>query len=163
MIRAVLALMSGLLCTLAGIRHAARLKQDASRLERWVQLLNYLALLLGEGTLSIPEALSAASDGSDPPDKLFREIAGRLASHPLLSPADAYAQLAPSWTEMAALSRMFHRLSRGSRESRVLAARQTAEEIRLLADSAAATAAKDARLWQTLGLIGGICLTILLL
>jgi len=61
------------------------------------------------------------------------------------------------------LARLFTRLGRGTKESRRLAAEQTAEEMTLLAQHAGNRAEKDARLWQTLGFVGGACLTILLL
>ena len=64
MIRAVLAVMAGLLCALAGLRHASGLSQEASRLRRWCQLLQHLALHLRQGVLSIPDALLACADGS---------------------------------------------------------------------------------------------------
>ncbi len=163
MSRTVLAVMAGLLCTLAGIRHAATLKGDALRLNRWKQLLRHLSLLMREGTLSVPEALCTAADTHLPPDRLLRNIAERLAASPLLSISEAYRQLSGAVIEDAALARMFERISRGSKDNRLLALEQCADEIDLLADSAAAKAAKDVRLWQTLGLIGGICLTILLL
>ena len=155
--------MAGLLCALAGLGHAAALKGDAARLLRWEQLLAHLALLLREGTLSIPEALCAAADGSHPADQLLREIALKLAASPLCSLADIFAGLSPERTEKPTLSRFFARLGHGSREQRILAAEQCRDELRLLASAAAAKAEKDAKLWQTLGLTGGVCLTILIL
>jgi hypothetical protein len=80
--RTVLALMAGLLCTMAGIKHAAVLKGEAARLTRWVQVLRHLSVLLKEGTLSIPEALCAAADGLFPPDKLLRAMAAHSATSP---------------------------------------------------------------------------------
>ena len=44
-----------------------------------------------------------------------------------------------------------------------LAVRQAVQELEFLAQGAAAKAEKDTKLWQTLGFIGGACLTILLL
>lgn len=163
MTRAVFAIMTGLLCALAGVKHAASLKGTASRLSRWVQVLTHLALLLRQGVLSLPEAMCAAADASLPPDRLLREIAARIHASPLLTLTDAYRQTGAEGAEEELLLRLFARLGRGTKESRVLAAEQTAAEMRLLADEAAAKAAKDARLWQTLGLTGGVCLTILLL
>lgn len=163
MSRAVAAVMAGLLCTLAGIKHAASLKGDAARLSRWVQLLSRLALLLREGTLSIPEALCAAADGPHPPDRLLRDIAARVAASPMTTLAEACGASSGACPEQDALSRLFTHLGRGSKESRVLAVEQAAAEMHLLAQSAAEKAEKDAKLWQTLGFTGGICLTILLL
>lgn len=163
MSRAVIAIMAGLLCALAGLKYAADIKADASRLSRWVQLLEHLVLLLKEGVMSIPEALCTAADQQSPPDKLLRDIAGRISTTPLLTLAEAYAQCSVSSLETSSLTRMFTRLGRGTKEQRCLAVSQCADEMRLLAQHASAKAEKDARLWQTLGSIGGICLTIMLL
>lgn len=163
MTRAVLAMMAGLLCTLAGFRHAAALKGDALRLVRWVQVLRHLVLLLEEGTTSIPEALCAAADTADTPDKLLRGIAAKMQTTPLLTPIKAFRLISTPCTENDILQRMFHRIGQGSRENRCLAVRQAAEELSLLAEQAANRADKDVRLWQTLGFIGGLCLTIMLL
>ena len=162
MSRAILAVMAGLLCALAGVKHASALKADAARITRWVQVLDHLSLLLRQGTLSIPEALCAAADGSHPPDKLLRDMASAMHSTPLLSLPDAF-NTCPSWQERDVLGRMFARMGHGSRESRVLAAEQAAAELRLLATAASAKAEKDAKMWQTLGFTGGACLTIMLL
>ncbi len=163
MSRAILAVMAGLLCALAGMKYASSLQGDAARLKRWGQVLVHLELLLREGTLSIPEALCAAADGSLAPDRLLREMAARMSASPLLSAADAFQNCCGECPERALLSRLFARLSHGTKESRCLAVKQSAEEMALLAQSAAAKAEKDVKLWQTLGFIGGACLTILLL
>lgn len=155
--------MAGLLCALAGVKHAASLKGDAARLNRWVQLLRHLALLLKEGAMSIPEALCAAADGSSPPDRLLREMAARMQSSPMETLAGAFDSSCGLCLEKELLARLFTRLGRGSKESRCLALAQSAEEMTLLAQNAAAKAEKDAKLWQTLGFTGGACLTILLL
>ena len=163
MSRAVMAVMAGLLCALAGVKHAASLNGDAARLTRWEQVLRRLSLLLREGTMSIPEALCAAADSPHPPARLLRDVAAQVAALPMTTLADAFAQVADDCPEKDTLIRLFTHLGHGSKECRVLAVEQAAEEIRLLAQSAAAKADKDAKLWQTLGFTGGICLTILLL
>lgn len=163
MSKAVVAIMAGLLCALAGLKHAASLKADAGRLTRWVQVLEHLALLLKEGVMSIPEALCAAADRQNSPDRLLREIARKMSAAPLVTPSDAYAQCSSASPESDTLTRMFERLGRGTKESRCLAIAQAAEEMRLLAQSASTKAEKDAKLWQTLGFVGGACLTIMLL
>lgn len=163
MSRAVIAVMAGLLCALAGVKHGASLKADALRLERWEQLLRHLTLLIQEGTMSIPEALCAAADGPHLPDKLLRNIAMKLHSVPLITLADAFHACSGECPEGEVLIRMFTRLGQGSKESRMLALEQANGEIKLLADTASAKAEKDVKLWQTLGFTGGICLTILLL
>ena len=163
MIRAVLAVMAGLLCGLAGLRHASALSQEANRLRRWCQLLQHLALHLRQGVLSIPDALLACADGQTAADRLLREMVERIQREPLLPLAQAFSQCGANWTEQPLLSRMFAHLGHGMQENRCLAVEQAAEEMRLLAERSAAKAEKDVKLWQTLGLIGGLCLTILLL
>ncbi len=163
MTRGVLALMAGLLCALAGVKHAAVLKGDASRMNRWVQVLRHLTLLLKEGVLSIPEVLCSAADGPAQPDRLLRNMAARMQSSPMLTVSEAFREGCPPCPEAELLARMFTRLGRGSQESRRLAVEQSAEEMALMAQNASAKAEKDAKLWQTLGFIGGACLTILLL
>lgn len=163
MSRAVMAIMAGLLCALAGMKHASSLKSNAVRLKRWGQILPCLALILREGTLSIPEALCAAADGALPPDRLLHDMAVRISSKPMTSLTDAFLACCGECPEQALLTRMFARLGQGTKESRCLAVEQSAEEMAVLAKSADEKAEKDVKLWQTLGFIGGACLTILLL
>lgn len=163
MTRAALALTAGLLCAFAGFRHASRLKATAIRLARWVQLLHHLSLLLDQGTLSIPELLCTAADGHQKPDQLLLQIAGLLRNDPLLSPEAALGRCEADTPEEDVLCRFFQRLGHGTKESRSLAAAQAAQELQLLQTKANAAAEKDVKLWQTLGLVGGLCLTILLL
>ena len=163
MSRAVLAIMAGLLCALAGARHAATIKADAARLSRWIPLLQHLALLLREGTLSIPAALCAAAEAAHAPDKLLRDMAACLSNKPRMTPAEAFLQCSTASPETDTLHRMFQRLGRGSKDNRILAIEQAIDEVTLLAQSARDKAEKDVKLWQTLGITGGICLTILLM
>lgn len=163
MSRAVLAVMAGLLCTLAGAKHANRLQYDANRLKRWTALLNHLELLLSEATLSIPQALCTAADSHLQPDILLRTMASAIQSQPLLSLEEAFLQCSQEVTEIPTLVRLFSRLGRGSKENRCLAVHQATQELEFLAQGAANKAEKDTKLWQTLGFIGGACLTILLL
>lgn len=163
MSRAVLALMAGLLCALAGVKYAASLKGEAARLSRWADVLQHLSLLVEEGALPLPQALCAAADTPRQPDSLLRDMAALLQQAPLTTLEGAFLRLCPDWREKPHLQRMFARLGRGTRESRQLAVEQAAREIDLLARQASATAEKDVKLWQTLGFIGGTCLTILLL
>ncbi|MBR6667603.1 MAG: stage III sporulation protein AB [Clostridia bacterium] len=162
--RTVFALMAGLLCAAAGVRHASALKADAARLSRWYKVLQHVSILLKEGTLSIPDALCTAADSPFPPDKLLRAMAAHLSETPIATLAEAFRSCCCiDYAENEPLQRLFTRLGQGSRDVRVLAVEQAAEEIRLLAAAAAEKSEKDAKLWQTLGLTGGICLTILLL
>ena len=163
MSRAVIAVMAGMLCALAGIKHGTSLKADAHRLTRWCQLTRHLALLISEGTMPIPQALCTAADGSHLPDKLLHQIAITLQSSPLMTLADAFRACCGDYPERALLMRMFTRLGQGSKENRILALEQATKEMTLLAEAASVRAEKDVKLWQTLGITGGICLTILLL
>ncbi len=163
MTRAVLALMAGLLCALAGAKYAANLKGEATRLSRWVELLRHLALLLEEGTLPLPQALCTAADSSRPPDALLREISAIMQEEPLVTLEQAFLRCCSDWHEKPLLQRMFSRLGHGSKNNRQLAVEQSAREMEQLAQQASARAEKDVKLWQTLGFIGGTCLTILLL
>lgn len=163
MTRAALAVMAGLLCALAGVRHAARLKAEDAELHRWTDMLAALALLLGEGTLSLPDALLAAADGHGAPDALMQAMAGMMAHQPLTSPCDAYDALAATSCAREPLRRMFTRLGHGTLESRRLAAQQASQELALMAQHAALRAQKDAKLFQTLGFTGGAALALLLL
>lgn len=163
MIRAVLAVMAGLLCALAGLRRAASMRSAAERLRRWGQVLAHLALILLERTMSLQAALAAAADGTDAPDRLLRGIAQTLQAQPLSSLTDAFLSQCGDVPEKDVLARMFARLARGSLESRVQAIEQAQSEIALMQEQSARKAEKDAKLWQTLGFIGGTCITILLL
>lgn len=163
MTRGVLALMAGLLCALAGMKHASVLKGDASRMHRWTQILAHLSLLLKEGVLSIPDALCTAADGHHQPDRLLHNMTARLKTSPMLTPAEAFRQGCPPCPEAELLQRLFTRIGRGTQESRRLAVDLAGEEMTLMARHAHERAEKDAKLWQTLGFVGGACLTILLL
>lgn len=139
------------------------LTRDAVRLRRWVQLLSHLALLLRQGLMSIPEALLSCADRHTDADRLLQAMVNLLQKEPMLSLAEAFSQCCSGSNEQPVLSRMFKHLGHGLQENRCQAVQQATEEMRMLADQAASRAEKDVRLWQTLGLIGGLCLTILLL
>ena len=113
--------------------------------------------------MSIPQALCAAADNHFPPDELLQKMAADIQAQPLLTLDVAFRKNWKDTIEKPTLERMFIRLGRGSKENRCLAVQQAAQEMELLAQSAATKAEKDTKLWQTLGFIGGTCLTILLL
>lgn len=159
--RAVFAAMAGLLCAAWGMGRAAFMRAEAAELRRFSQLLTVISLLLSEGMLPLPEALLAAADGASPADSLLRAMAARMQADPLLTPAEAYAEVAASPRE--ALARFFARLGRGSLEARRLAAEQAAAELTHAADAADARVQRDAKLFQTLGVTGGATLALLLL
>lgn len=163
MIRAVPAVMAGLLCGLCGLRYATALRGEATRLSRWSALLASLALILSERRLSLPDAMLAAADSNAPADTLLRQVAQAMQTSPMTQPEEAFDHLAISGAERGLLQRLFCRLGRGTLDSRLLALEQARAELDHLAMQAAQRAEKDARLWQTLGWTGGACLTLLLL
>lgn len=162
MTRAVLAVMAGLLCALLGFRQAAALTGEARRLRRWGMLLRRLAVLLREDGPPLPEALRLCADGNTPADTLLRDLAQAMRDNPLETPHSLYLRLSAPCVERDALSRMTSALGHGTLEARVLAVEAAEEELRLLAEAAEDKAKRDAKLWQTLGLTGGACLTLLL-
>lgn len=159
MIRLLLALMAGMLCGVLGLRQAGRIRQESAALARWQVMLQHLCLLLQAG-LSLPEAFTQCATEDTPCDALLRRLARGLQQEPLSSLPQLYT---PQGAEGPALSRLMAGLSRGSLESRVLCARQAAEELALLAQSAREKALQDARMWRTLGWACGGCLTLLML
>lgn len=163
MIRTVLAVMAGLLCTLAGFRYAGSLRAEASRLNRWCRILDRLSLLLKERAHALPEALLLAADGRDEPDKLLQAAARAVQQHPLTPLSDAFCSVCGQLPEQDCISRLCAGLCRGSLESRLLAIEHCMDELALMHQDASQRADKDARLWQTLGMIGGVCITIMLI
>lgn len=163
MTRAVLAVCAGLLCALAGFRHAAFLRQEAARLRAWTDALKRLTLLMQEGALPLPQALRQAGAELPGPDRLLSAVADTMADDPLLTLPEAFGRACPACTERDALMRLAAGISRGSLESRCLACEHAAAGIGQLASEAAALAARDAKLWQTLGFTGGACLTLMLI
>ncbi len=163
MMRAVLAVMAGLLCALLGLRRASALKGDAARLIRWGQALAHLSLLVREGTMSLPDALLHTAQGRAAPDMLLTAMASAVKASPMLSLSDAFLAHCGDVPEKDALHRMFERLGRGTKEARSLAIDQCREEIALLCAKCTEKAEKDAKLWTTLGFTGGLCITIFLI
>lgn len=162
-IRLFTALTAGCLCALAGMRQAFFLRREALRLNRWAVLLDRLSLLLSEAVLPLPDVLESAADGSDQPDMLLRAVASNIKTDPLLTIPEAFSHHCTACAERDILLRMAEQLSRGSAESRSLASSQAGAYIRHLAEEAAKRAARDARLWQTLGWTGGACLALMLM
>lgn len=163
MMRTALALMAGLLCMAAGFRQAAALRAADARLRRWTEMARYLALLLSEGTCTLPEAFTLAASGDSEADRLLRTLAQELQRQPLKSLPEIWRALRDESPEEAPLNRMMQRLGRGSLESRRQAAEQAASELELLSDQAREKSLKDAKMWRTLGALGGACMTIMLL
>ena len=158
-----LAVCAGLLCVLYGLRASAHVKVEARRLARWTVLLPRVSLLIAEETRSLPEAMRLAADEPHPPDRLLHAVADAVCTDPLLSLAEAFARHCPPCTEHETLMRMHERLGRGSAESRRLAVVQAAAALAQMSANVKDRAARDARLYATLGFTGGACLAILLL
>lgn len=163
MMKALAAAVAGLLCMWAGIRHAAALRADVLRLARWTQVLDQLALILSESAMPLTEAFKQAASGHQAPDKILKALAQELPAHPLMPLAAASGPLLADLPESAVLQRMFTGLGHGTLDSRVLAIRHAKDEIALMVQAAQTRSDKDAKLSQTLGLTGGICLFILLI
>ena len=163
MTRAVSAVMAGLLCALAGLRHAASLRADEARLRRWGTILERLSVILREQADPLPTVLRQAADADAAPDRLLHRMAALMQAKPLITMQDIFSSLCEPCIEHDVLTRMFAGLGRGTLENRLLATTQAASEISLMTTQAAQRAAKDAKLWQTLGWTGGACLTLLLL
>ena len=89
----------------------------------------------------------------------MRQLADTLERTPLSSPGALTDRLCPAISEKDIISRMMHLLSRGSLESRLLAVENARLEVALMHEKAD----KDARLYQTLGWIGGLCLLLILM
>lgn len=158
-----LAVVSGMLCGVMGTRYAASLRQSARRLIRWEELLSCLAQLLSERAYSLPEAFTLAAREDTPCDALLRRLSCAMKEQPLRPLVELLDTTGLSGAEADVLRRMLSRVSRGSMEARCLAVRQAAEEMRLLAQSARESAARDAKMWSSLGWTAGACVTLLLL
>lgn len=163
MIRTVLAIAAGLLCAAAGLRHGRDLQAVCQRLQRWVELLRHLALLVREGAGSLPDVLTAAASESLLPDAILRRLAEDMRAHPLSRPEELADLSALTEKERAPLQRLLHRLSHGSRESRCQAIEGCADEMALMADAVRDKARTDARMWRQLSFLMGACLTLWLI
>lgn len=164
MTRLLFPICAALLSTLAGLHLSTHLRQEEQRLARWGEVLPHLHLLMASCAYSLPEAFRLCADGHHPPDALLRQLADELERTPLSSPGALTDKLwSPPGSEKDIISRMMHLLSRGSLESRLLAVENARQEVVLMHEKAARKADKDARLYQTLGWIGGLCLLLILM
>lgn len=164
MTRLLFPICAALLSTLAGLHLSTHLRQEEQRLARWGEILQHLHLLMVSCAYSLPEAFRLCADGHHPPDALLRRLADELERTPLSSPGALTDKLwRPPGSEKDIISRMMHLLSRGSLESRLLAVENARQEVALMHEKAARKADKDARLYQTLGWIGGLCLLLILM
>ena len=161
--RAYPAVLAGIICGIAGLKHAANLRKSAAELVRWAELLRQLALLLREATMSLPAVFCQAAAGSQAPDDLLRQLASEMRSQPLLPLPELYRRITAAHPAPDAIGRMMDRIWHGSLESRVLAVQQAADEVEHMAATAQTKAARDARMWAQLGWTFGACLTLILL
>jgi len=163
MMRTMLALMAGMLCMAAGLRHAAALTAEDARLRRWAEMLQHLSLILAEGACPLPEAFRQAATGQSEADRQLLALAEQMQLHPLSPLPQLWQALGDESAEAAPLRRMMQRLGRGSMESRCQAAEQAAREMALMSQQTREKSARDAKMWRTLGFLGGACITIMLL
>lgn len=163
MTRFLFPICAALLCTLAGLHLSTHLRQEEQWLARWGEILQHLHLLMASCAYSLPEAFRLCADGHHPPDVLLRQLADELERTPLSSPGALTDKLCPLVSEKDIISRMMHLLGRGSLESRLLAVENARQEVALLHEKAVRKADKDARLYQTLGWVGGLCLLLILM
>lgn len=159
----VFAIAAGMICVLAGSRHAASLRGDAQQLQRWSEIAARLALLLEEQSASLPEVLRTAADADTDVDELLRQMARDMDANPLTSAAQAFSFRFENCQQRDTLLRMFSLLGRGSVQARSAACRQCAAFLTQEASKARAAAEKDAKMWRTLGWTGGVCLTLMLI
>ena len=121
---AVLAILTGLMCGIAGTHHAQALRSDVKRLQRWDSLMSRLALILGEAAYALPDALEQAASESAPPDAYLRNLANAMRTQPLCSLEMLCAAQPLEGMEAECIHRMAAQLGRGSMESRLLAISQ---------------------------------------
>lgn len=163
MTRLLFPICAALLSTLAGLHLSTHLRQEEQRLARWGDVLQHLHLLMASCAYSLPEAFRLCADGHQPPDVLLRNLADELVRTPLSPPGALTDRLCPPSSEKDVISRMMHLLGRGSLESRLLAVENARQEVGLMHEKVARKADKDARLYQTLGWVGGLCLLLILM
>ena len=154
---------AGLLCGIGGLRAAASLRRQTSLVDRWVQLLRRLALLMREGCDSLPVVFTEVSDSDTGADRLMRTLAAQLRTEPMTPLPDMFRRLPQEGPETKILDRMMARLCHGTLEARVTAVEQAEQEMSLLADELTGTCIRDAQMWARLGWALGACVTLLLL
>ena len=161
--RSVLAVSAGLLCALAGLRQSHVLQQDAIRLHRWMDILKHRALLIDQGLYTLPDALAHAATGQAVPDQVLKALSKGLRESPLSPLSALLARCSIQDLEKPVLQRLMPRLGHGTLCERTQAIHQAIGELELLSSQADERASRDMKLWRTLGLTGGACLTLLLL
>lgn len=157
------AVLAGVICGAAGLKHASDLRKGAAELVRWTEILRHLALLLQEAAMSLPEVFCHAASGAQAPDELLRQLASDMRAEPLVPLPELFRRRNAMHPFPEAVERMMERIWHGPLEARVLAVRQAADEIEQSADAAQAKANRDARMWTQLGWTFGACLTLMLL
>lgn len=163
MTRLLFPLCAALLSALAGMHLSAQLRQEEQRLARWGEILQHLHLLLASCAYSLPEAFRCCADKNTPPDALLQRLADEMKCVPLSSPGALTDRLYPPFGEKDLIAHMMRCISRGSLENRLLAVENARQEVLLRHAGIAKKAETDARLYQTLGWVGGLCLLLILL
>lgn len=164
MTRLLFPVCAALLSTLAGLHLSTHLRQEEQRLARWGEILQHLHLLMAScGVLCCRKRSGCAPDGNHPPDTATRQLADALerAAAVLAGRADGQA--------VSGNQRKGHHQPNDAPaqprrlENRLLAVENARQEVALMHEKAARKADKDARLYQTLGWIGGLCLLLILM
>lgn len=163
MIRLVFAGLAAVACVLLGWEEARRLLSRVERLKAWIRALELVDLRLVHDGIPLREAVLQEGEGE--PARRLKEFSGALAANPRLSAREAWeasgkSQEAP---EDKLLAECFAALGTGVLEKRRTAISQAAEQLKALLEEAQAKAARDCKLYRSMGLCGGVALLLILL
>lgn len=159
----LLPLCAGMLCTLCGMRLASSLHKEEARLLRWSTLLAHCEVLLSACAYSLPEVFRLCATDENAADVLLRTLSEQMQTErmtPLVTLAEAAC---PPCMERECLLRWLQAVSHGELDSRLFATQSARKEIDLMYQQSHQKAEKDAKLYQTLGWVGGLCLMLLML
>lgn len=163
MIRLACALMAAAACALLGFDAARRLRLRVRRLASWMRALEWIDVkLVSEG---IPLREVVLKEGEGEVSQRLHAFSRALQDNPRFSAAQAWAasgkdQSAP---EDAVLAQCFSALGAGTLEKRRTALHQAMGQLRVMEKEAEEKAAKDCRLYKSMGLAGGAALLLILL
>lgn len=163
MTQLMLPLCAAMLCTLCGMRLASSLHREEERLLRWSALLAHCEVLLSASAYSLPEVFRLCATEKSAADALLRTLSEQMQQQrmtPLVTLADTAC---PPCVERECLLRWLQAVSHGSLENRLFATQSARKEIDLMHQQSRQKAEKDAKLYQTLGWVGGLCLMLLML
>ncbi|MBQ2700892.1 MAG: stage III sporulation protein AB [Clostridia bacterium] len=150
---AIFALGTGLCCLFMGLSAGAALTDRQRRLEEWGRALERMENAL-ESRCPLPEVLRR---GAVP---VLEAMARMLEREPLLSLQEAWRQTGENEPVLEAL---FEKLDGSSLPQGHLALKQAREQIVHQAHEAEAKAKKNQPLYRSLGLMGGLAVSLLLL